>query len=606
MNNKRIIFNNIYMLKYLFKYVPMYVIGALAFGMIMAIPSVFANVVLLKYVIDTAASGINLINILIAVCIFAVFIIISQIANSLFNSLYVPKAKEKLHVKMQSELYEKALTLDLACYDNPDFYNDFIWAMSSAENRAIQTLSNIQMFLGNLLNFIVVITIFATIDVEIIILVLFAAIITMFFNNPIAKLSFEKENEMRPLYRKRDYIARVFYLPNYAKEIRLSNVERILKRDYKKNNDEILKTAKKHNKKLWILNFFRIYISGFFIVNFIIVLYLGYKVIVVKSNSVGDFAAVFNGVNTILAALYFFLGDFISRTKENGLFIEKFRAFLQYESKIIGGKLIADAETPHILDLKNVTFFYENKKEPTLKNITLSILPYQKIALVGYNGAGKTTLVKLLMRLYDSTNGTIKMDGENIKNYTLESYKSCFSALFQDYQIFATSIAKNVSMDTIFDVEQVKTALDESDFTSKLSSLSCGIETPLLREFEDNGVLLSGGETQKIAIASAFYKNSPFIILDEPSAALDPVTEYNLNQTMAKAANNKTVIFISHRLSTTKMADVIYMLDNGQIIESGTHKELMHLNGKYAQMFELQARNYRKQNNETEELNVFV
>ena len=163
--------------------------------------------------------------------------------------------------------------------------------------------------------------------------------------------------------------------------------------------------------------------------------------------------------------------------------------------------------------------------------------------------------------------------------------------MFQDFQLFACNAGENVALSDKFDEERVKEALGNSGFNKELKK---GVFTELLREFDDEGRMLSGGESQKVAIARAFYKNCPYIILDEPSANLDPIAEYNLNQAMIEAADNKTVIFISHRLSTTVNADKIYVMENGEIIESGSHEELMELQGTYAYMFNLQAEKYKK------------
>ena len=242
------------------------------------------------------------------------------------------------------------------------------------------------------------------------------------------------------------------------------------------------------------------------------------------------------------------------------------------------------------IKIENLSFTYEGNSEPTLKDISLTIKPYEKIALVGYNGAGKTTLTNLLLRLYDPTEGSILIDGEDIRTATVDSHRDRFAAVFQDFQLFSCNVGENVALDKDYDMGRVEEALGHSGFSKPLKK---GTETELLREFDDEGVMLSGGESQKVAIARAFYKNCPYVILDEPSANLDPVAEYNLNRAMTEASDNKTVIFISHRLSTTVHADRIYVMEKGRIIESGSHEELMEKNGTYAYMFNLQAEKYQ-------------
>lgn len=270
--------------------------------------------------------------------------------------------------------------------------------------------------------------------------------------------------------------------------------------------------------------------------------------------------------------------------------IEKYREFLKTESKINDGKNTAEITEPKKIEIKNLSFTYPGNTKPTLKNVNMTIKPYEKIALVGFNGAGKTTLTNLLLRLYDVSEGEILIDGENIKNATVKSHRDRFTAVFQDFQIFSCSVGENVALDVNPDNDRVNEALSHSGFNKKLPN---GTDTELLREFDDSGVMLSGGESQKIAIARAFYNHCPYIILDEPSANLDPIAEYKLNQSMLEAAEDKTVIFISHRLSTTINADRIFVMENGEIIESGSHSELMALNKTYAKMFNMQAEKYK-------------
>ncbi len=248
--------------------------------------------------------------------------------------------------------------------------------------------------------------------------------------------------------------------------------------------------------------------------------------------------------------------------------------------------------------MKNVSFGYTEKDGYILHNISLTIRPNQKIALVGYNGAGKTTLIKLIMRLYDPSEGEILYNGINIKDYNIYEYREMIGTIFQDFKIFAANVGLNVVLDyqdadTITRREKdVRNALEFSGFKEKLDSLPQNLLTELTTEFEEDGVDLSGGESQKLAIARAFYKDAQLVILDEPSSALDPIAEYQLNEAMLQAADSRTVIFISHRLSTTRNADRIIMLEQGRVIEEGTHEELISLQEKYAAMWKAQAGKY--------------
>ena len=220
----------------------------------------------------------------------------------------------------------------------------------------------------------------------------------------------------------------------------------------------------------------------------------------------------------------------------------------------------------------------------------------EKIAIVGYNGAGKSTLIKLLLRLYEPVEGHICLNGRDITEYKMDEYRTMFGTVFQDFRLFSVSLAENVKMDlldgTPEEEQQIKEALKSATFLNKLKQMPDGIHTQIGKEFDNQGMLLSGGEAQKVAIARTIIQGNEIVIMDEPSSALDPDSEYELNKLMMDSTYDKTVIFISHRLSTTRMADKIYMLEDGQIIESGSHEELMALNGKYAEMFHLQSEKY--------------
>lgn len=291
------------------------------------------------------------------------------------------------------------------------------------------------------------------------------------------------------------------------------------------------------------------------------------------------------------------LKDLVTRLQkfhEHAIFIEKVQQFVKCESKIKSGTLTADRFES--LEIKKLGFAYNEGDKPALSGVDLSIRRGEKIAIVGYNGAGKTTLTKLIMRLYDPTAGEILYNGKPLCEFDIGSLRQHIAAVFQDYRIFAATLAENVAGGecTADSEERIEDSLRKSTFDSKLSALKDGLSTQLTREFYDNGTTLSGGEQQKVAIARAFYKDADLIILDEPSSALDPDAEYELNRSIADYASDKTVIFISHRLSTTRHADRIYMFDGGRLIECGSHEELLRLGGKYAYMFNLQAEKYRK------------
>ncbi len=581
--------NYIYMLKFIFKHTPFMVFGYLFFDVLANLPWTLSNVVLLKYIIDVVEDGKDFYRVAIALGAFVVFVIVTNLCTTLFYEVSMPKQKEKLYFAIYKTIYEKAAKMDYEAYDNPEYYNDLVLAMNAMNERAYSVLSNTQDILTNIAGVVTIGAVIVTIDPICLVFVAVCVAIMTPVGRLIAKVNVERTEAMTPYDRKNLYFSRVFYLQDYAKELRLSGAGKMVEARYNKNIIDRIKTISPYLTRQWKLYFCQESLPMTILIYLGITLLMGYKAIVTKEISMGDFAATFNGAAAISNSVFAITSQFAINVRENGLYVEKFRRFMNAKEKMVSGKRTTVFEEAPVIKFENVSFKYPGTDKYVLRNINLEISPYKKVALVGYNGAGKTTLTNLLLRLYDVTEGKITLNGIDIKEWDISAYHRNFAAVFQDFSLFGATLGENVSMNDSHDVKKVEDALKAASFDRILPD---GTDSILLREFDDEGVSLSGGEAQKIAIARAFYKNCAFAILDEPSANLDPIAEYSLNQSMAKAADSKTVIFISHRLSTTVMADEIYMLENGGIIEHGTHEELMELDGKYAYMFRLQAEKY--------------
>ncbi len=584
-------FSNImYFLWLMFRLSPGLVIGDIMSGIFRTLPPRLVSVIGVKYIIDVVVEGKNLERIYYAVAAIAAVIVFGNLITILYREFYWNMERERLYFKLNSKLYEKAHLLDLESYDNPDFYNNFILTIESSSDNIQGLLGLIQNYVANLISLAAIASVILAVDPVCLVIILASILIFLPLSTKIAQLQMGRRIDNTKFHRRSDYFQRIFYLQDYAKEVRMNGITPLLMDRYNDAADDVIDNQKRYWKKISLCyGIQQIGVQG---LGFMLVLplYLGYCVLVKKTLSPGDFVATFNGAYSIATSINFLTVWARAVMSERAKMIEKYREFLKTDYKIKDGESKAECAEPKTISIKNMSFTYPGNDKPTLNNINLEIKPYEKIALVGYNGAGKTTLTNLLLRLYEVSEGEILIDGKNIKDVTVSSHRDRFAAVFQDFQTFACTIGENVALDKDVDSNAVTEALKNSGFTKKLKK---GADTELLREFDDKGVMLSGGEAQKVAIARAFYKKCPYVILDEPSANLDPIAEYKLNQTMLEAAKHKTVIFISHRLSTTVIADKIYVMENGGIIEAGSHDELMKLGGTYAKMFTLQAEKYK-------------
>ena len=507
---------------------------------------------------------------------------------------------------VQRRLLEKASKIDLICYDKKEYFDDFVIAASQSEEMIYYSIYSTAALLSQCISVLTVGSVIFTINPVIAIFPIAGFVINIVTRLKITELEYNYDMEYKRIMRKADYSKRVFYQPEYAKEIKLSEIRTPLNRQFNEAVNETMDAAHRIGVKIAVLSLIN-WISVFTVLSYFCPpLYLGYLALVKRRIGLGDVAALNNSQSEVRNALDGFNYALVYFQRV-GQFAERFRRFLDYEINIEehqGSAVLPEGK--QVLEIRDMCFRYDGAEHDTLHHINMTIQPGQKVAFVGENGAGKTTMVKLLMRLYDVSEGSIRYGGEDIRNYSTKEYREVIGAVFQDYQLYGATLAENVMMNQLEDgdLEKVKKALCLADFGEKLARLPRGLETNLTREFEEAGTMLSGGEAQKVAISRMFAKSEKLsiAILDEPSSALDPLAEYRLNTNMMKQTEDSTIIFISHRLSTTKEADCIYMFEDGEIIERGTHEELMALDGAYAYMFKKQAHYYQDEILEQTEL----
>lgn len=313
--------------------------------------------------------------------------------------------------------------------------------------------------------------------------------------------------------------------------------------------------------------------------------------------SAAQFLLYFSAIGGFTAWMTGILSGF-SKLHRQSLELSTTRELLEYPEPFLfedGEPLQPDPSLPYQLELRNVTFRYPGADADTLKGINLTITPGEKLAIVGLNGAGKTTLVKLLCGFYDPTEGEVLLNGVNIKTYNRRDYYRHFSAVFQEFSLLAGSVAENIAQAyEDIDVARVRACAEQAGLSAKADSLPEGLDTHLGKEVYEDGVELSGGELQRLALARALYKDAPIIVLDEPTAALDPIAESDVYNRYNELTGGRTSVYISHRLASTRFCDRILLIDGNVIAEEGNHNSLIAQNGKYAGLFDIQSRYYQE------------
>ena len=587
---KEILVNNVYMFKMICANASGLFWGQILLSCFSSIFAFLTYSYMLRYAINGISDGKSFEEIFwfVFACVFA-HVIYSIVSIVCYDCIF-PIMRTKFSYKIRKAIYEKAINIDLECYDTPRFYNDFSKVISECQSQANNLMSSVVDFVNVAVSFSANLILVWTID-PILIIFSFISITCVFTTSKINKLDYEKKNRLVEEKRKQDYSQRTFYQSEYAKEMRLTNMPILMLKRFDESGRRILKITKEYGISIAMLSYLKtecievISILG-------ATIYACIKTFAIKSMGYGDCIIVVSSIGIIIETLIN-SADLFANFQKSSLYGRDIYNFLNYTPKIVGGnrKIPQDGA----LELKDVSFRYDEKSDYVLKNITMRIEKKQKIAIVGHNGAGKTTLIKLILRLYEAE-GSIEFGGVNIKEYPTDKYRDIFSVVMQDHHVFSLSIAENILKDEVENnsKEVIEDALVKVGMLGKVKNFSEGINTVLTKEFDKDGEMLSGGEQQKIAIAHIYTKKTSFVILDEPSSALDPISEYNLYQEIEKACCNCGVIFVSHRLSSTVNADHIYLLENGQIIEHGTHDELMNLDGRYASMFVHQSENYKE------------
>ena len=493
--------------------------------------------------------------------------------------------------EVNNKIFQKATELDVSCYENPEFYDKYQRATLVLSSSYYDLICwDVAAVVGGVIALICVIT---TVTVINPMYLLFLLPVTLVFAVKIlkSKAVYKRDLEMTTNNRIKAYIQRTMFLKEYSKDMRTSNIFAVLIGRFKAAIDANVVILKNYGFKLFIYSMLSSLLSDFIPIIGTYA-FAGYQFIFTQALSISSFSVVLSSINSVRDSTLS-IAEAFDEMNQMALFFQNLRDFFDYEPKITdGGK---DAEKFESLEFRNVSFGYPDTNKTILKNISFKITKGETIAVVGVNGAGKSTLVKLLLRFYDPDEGEILYNDINLKEYNVNSLRNAFATVFQDYKNFAVSVNENIMCHECNDEEKkiAEEALRRSGVWEKIQSLPKGADTVLTREFEIDGAGLSGGENQKVSAARLFARDFEIAILDEPSSALDPIAEYKMYENLIDVTRDKTVIYISHRLSSAVLSDRIIVIGNGTILESGSHSELMDLNGEYSKMFTLQASSYK-------------
>lgn len=553
------------------------------------------SIYLIKFIYESIENHVDFQMLFMMVSIFCIVHIIIHLTSS-FHSYCQKIAEMKVYRHIFGKIMGRAKRITVDQYENPDFYDNFSRALDESLERGIWGMLWTTWGVGAVFGSITAVIILASVDVMLIVFAIPPVIGSLYFGIRESGEQFAARREETVGKRKMEYAKRVFYEKKYAGELRLYPIARVLFGLHRDGYMERYHKNQPHMRKIAVYRLIEtLLFAG--LVTMGSYLYITYRLKIDGSTAVAAYiamiAAVGYVVNSINTAIEYF-----SQSGKLCMYMNHITEFMECEIEdVTEDAVMPDGHMGEIF-FDRVSYHYPASDQMIIQDLTVRIRQGEHIALVGENGAGKTTLMKLLMGLYPVSGGNILVGGHDIRNYNMDVYRDCFGTVFQDFQIFSLPLGDNVLMkspETEEERQLVIDSLKKAQFGDVLEKLPQGIDTYLTKEFDENGFVCSGGQAQKVAIARVFAKDPEVVILDEPSSALDPIAEYNMYCNMMEASEGKTVFFISHRMSSARMADRILFLEHGRIVEEGTHQELMEKDGHYAEMFRLQAQNYQEE-----------
>ena len=551
--------------------------------------AVVGSVIYQEKIVTALSEGKEINYILHITLWLTAMIYVPQIIQSIIDTCFTTLVCEKVEMQTYNEIYTKACKTDYKYFDDPEFYDNYSWTLNQRVQKGDQARGMIMSFFSSIATILSVSSVIIIQDWFIILITIVTLVIGLLLGTIRNKMAYTKHEESIKPYRILAYIRRVFYEKENASDIKNTNISVKLIKMFEDTYNEIFNIIKKYSIKFAWNN------SATFILNAIaqitITMYLSYRV-TINAIPIGGFVGLIAASGVLGNRLSQIFG-FIQNSNELSLYADRLRQFETSFSQIESCKSSEVCDSGAFdIEMRNVCFSYPNSPF-RIKNINIHIQKGEKIAIVGENGGGKTTLTKLLARLYDPDDGSILIDGKNIKEYSIKEIRNQIGIAPQIPNIYALTFKDNITLyNESVSAEELKKVCEMLRLDTILKKTGSTLESYMTKEFNENGIVLSTGEMQKLALARLCTKQFGLIILDEASSALDPIAEDEMNKILFERAQKTTTIMIAHRLSNVRNADCIYLIKNGEIAEFGNHEELMKKKGVYYNMFNKQAKNY--------------
>ena len=581
----------LFLLKPYWQYGKGYMLTVLLMSVVLQPVSSYLTALLPQKAIDAVMNDTPHNKVICIIVIFTLFIILVSALEKVIKMAYTQMTLVKVSNKIKNDVNKKALNTDFKYYDRPDFFVKFIFAQDNYPVHAQNVVMILPDILRGIATMVAMVSIIASVGPVLLGITAFFVILNAAAELPVIKPTAAYEESLVDAWRPMEYSGRVLKTKENAAELRASGAGLKLLSSINAAMDNFQTVYKRFIRKVAPFHLLQGAVSP--IQAACVLVYIIFFVIAGDKTQIG----LYTSLTVASTALASSLNDAASSVMQilqciaNG---EKVAQFFEAESEIEPQKdnAVSAPDGKYEIEFKNISFGYD-EASPLFKNFNLHIKPGQRVAIVGENGAGKTTLTKLLLRLYDVSNGEILINGKNIKDYDVHGLRLNIGTVFQDIRVLAMSLRDNLTVYNDVPDEKLCEILDKVGLTEVFKRANGNPDIMVSREFTEDGISLSGGEAQKLMLARLFTKPFGLLILDEPSSALDPLSEVGLMQNILDVSNTATTVMIAHRLSTVRDFDCIYHIENGKIIESGTHDELMTRKGKYYEMFVKQGENYQ-------------